>query len=97
MSLPVVLGREAEAEFDEAVDWYERQAGLGAKFVAAVRGVLTRITEMPELHPKVHGEIRCAIVTRFPYGIYYRVWTDRVEVVAVFHGRRDPSVWRKRV
>ncbi|MBV8608346.1 MAG: hypothetical protein JO034_12925 [Singulisphaera sp.] len=27
MSLPVVLRRKAQAEFDEALDWYEQQPG----------------------------------------------------------------------
>lgn len=37
MSLPVVLRAEAEAEFDEAFDYYEsRRAGLGADFTAEV-------------------------------------------------------------
>jgi hypothetical protein len=37
MNLPVVLTPEAQTEFDEAADWYEQQAGLGAAFTANVR------------------------------------------------------------
>jgi plasmid stabilization system protein ParE len=97
MTLPVVLTHEAEAEFDEAADWYERTAGLGAEFVARIRDALSRIGSMPELHAVVYQDIRRAVIRRFPYNIYYRVRADRVEVIAVFHGRRDPSVWQKRV
>jgi len=33
MSLPIVFRVEAQAEFDEAFDWYEQQrAGLGVEF-----------------------------------------------------------------
>jgi hypothetical protein len=41
MTLPIVLRREARAEFDEAFDWYEQQrAGLGVEFAERVQAVL---------------------------------------------------------
>jgi plasmid stabilization system protein ParE len=97
MSLPVVLTDEAQAEFDAAADWYETHSGLGAKFVAAVRESLNRIGAMPELHAVVLQDVRRAVLRGFPYNIYYRVRADRVEVIAVFHGRRNPSEWQTRV
>ena len=41
----------------------------------------------------VHGEVRRALVSRFPYGIFYRVESKRVVVLAVLHTARDPKVW----
>jgi len=96
MSLPVVLSHEAEAEFDEAADWYEQQSRLGVEFVARVREVLDRIGQMPELHAVVYRNVRRAMVRRFRYNIFYRVQPDRVEVLAVIHSHRDPSVWKSR-
>lgn len=96
MSLPVVLTAEAEADFDTAADWDEQQAGLGAEFTDRVRKVLTQIGQTPELHGVIHQDIRRARVQRFPYLVFYRVRPDRVEVIAVLHGRRDPSVWKNR-
>ena len=96
MNRPVVLSAEARVEFDEAVDWYERQAGTGATFIARVREVLAGIERFPESHAAVHADVRRALVRRTPYGIFYRVLTDRIEVISIFHGRRDPSNWRGR-
>jgi plasmid stabilization system protein ParE len=96
MSLPVVLSAEAEADFDAAADWYEEQAGLGTKFTLQIRQVLLSVGQMPELHAVLHRDVRRAKVKRFPYNIYYRVRADRVEVIAVLHGRRDPSIWKNR-
>jgi len=97
MSLPVVLRPEARQEYDDAFDYYEsRQAGLGAAFAARVQNVLTRIGNNPKMHAIVSGDIRKAVVTKFPYCIFYRELTDRVEVIAVFHTSRDPSVWHQR-
>lgn len=62
MSLPVVLTTEAEAEFDEAADWYEQQASLGAEITNAVREVLNRISAFPQMHQIVHKDIRRGVV-----------------------------------
>jgi plasmid stabilization system protein ParE len=96
VSQPVVLSAEAQTEFDEAVDWYERQAGTGMKFIAQVREVLEGIGMFPEAHAAVHADIRRAVVRRTPYSIFYRVLADRIEVISIFHGRRDPSAWQGR-
>lgn len=96
MGLPVVLTAEAEADFDTAAEWYEEQAGLGAKFTLRVRHARVRIGQMPELHTVLHRDVRRARLEKFPNHIYYRVRRDRVEVIAVPHGRRDPSVWKGR-
>jgi toxin ParE1/3/4 len=97
MSLPVVLRDEAQAEFDEAFDYYEaQQAGLGADFVARVQQAFDRIGANPLTHRVVYSDIRKAVVTRFPYVVFYRPHADRVEVLAVFHTSRNPSIWQGR-
>ncbi len=53
MSLPVVLRRKAQAEFDEAIDWSEQQrAGLGLDLIDRVQDVLDRISANPELNAR---------------------------------------------
>jgi hypothetical protein len=76
MSLPVILRRLAQAEFD-AADWYEqRRAGRGA-FTDAVRQVLGGIAAQPDAHPEVHGDVREALVPGYPYAVYYRPETGK--------------------
>lgn len=97
MSLPVVLRAEAEREFDESFDWYEgRKPGLGVEFAEAIQLVYDRIAANPLLHQTVFGDVRRAVVRRFPFSILYRAHADRVEILAVFHGSRDPSIWQAR-
>lgn len=97
MSLPVVVRAEAEAEFDEAFDFYDtRQVGLGPAFAAAVQKVFDGIAAQPLMHAVEFADIRKAVVRRFPFCVYYRPHPDRVEVVAVFHTSRDPSIWQAR-
>ncbi len=98
MSLPIVLRAEAEAEFDEAFDFYdERRVGLAAEFAAAVQKVFDSLAANPLIHQVVFADIRKAVVRRFPYCVFYRAHADRVEVIAVFHSRRNPSAWQDRI
>jgi plasmid stabilization system protein ParE len=96
MSLPVVLTLQAAAEFDAASDWYQEQAGLGAEFTAHIRDALRCLGEMPRVHPAIYRDICRVTLKQFPHNIYFRRKPDRVEVIAILHGRRDPSVWKKR-
>jgi toxin ParE1/3/4 len=97
MSLPLRLLPEAKAEFDAAADWYEQQRpGLGVDFIARVRDVLNRISANPRLHATVYGDVRKAVVARFPYVVIYREDAAEVVVIAVFHTARDPSIWQSR-
>jgi hypothetical protein len=36
------------------------------------------------------------VFRRFPYSLIYRVIGDDVFVLACFHGKRNPRVWRSR-
>lgn len=97
MSTPVILRRLAQAEFDDAADWYEqRRAGRGAAFTAAVRQVQAGISAAPDAHPEVYRDVREAAVPGYPYAIYYWIEPGQVTVLAVFHTSRDPTVWQSR-
>jgi plasmid stabilization system protein ParE len=98
MRLPLVVRRAAQQEFDEAVDWYERQrTGLGKLFAEQVQRAFENVRNAPYVHQALHKEVRRAPVHQFPNGIYYRVYSDRIRVISVFHEKRDPSIWQRRV
>jgi len=87
---------QAEAEALEARRWYDgRRAGLGDEFGADVDAAVARIVEHPLAFPRVRGETRRAVLTRFPYALYFRITDDSIVVLAV-HGRQDPSRWHRR-
>jgi len=44
----------------------------------------------------VHGEVRRALVRRFPYGVFYVVEGQALLVLAVAHVRRQPAYWLAR-
>jgi len=97
VSLPVILRHEAEADVQEARDQLEEvRVGLGTQVLVRIREVLARIEKMPELHGKVWQDVRAARLKQFRYIVYFIVLADRVEVLAVLHGARDPSSWQSR-
>jgi plasmid stabilization system protein ParE len=97
MNRPLVFLREAQDELDEAYAWYEQQrSGLGDDLLAAVREVLARIQDHPYIYAEVHRGVRRGVIRRFPYGVYYRAESDRIVVIAVYHGSRAPRGWQER-
>ena len=92
-----ILRPAAAADIEEAFLWYERQrAGLGDEFLKAVQSALDNIVTHPTRYPVIHRNTRRALVHRFPYQIFYRVYDEVVAVVACMHGRRDPIRWKSR-
>jgi len=88
---------EAAVDIEEAAEWYEeRRSGLGGEFLRAVRAALAGIARQPPHFPAARGEVRRARVRRFPYIIFFVPDAERVVVLAVLHGRRDPRVWQER-
>ena len=97
MSLPVILRAEAQADIQAARDDLEQvRAGLGVQFARRLRQVLEQIESMPELYGVIWQDVRAARLKQFRYLVYYVVFADRVEVLAVMHGSRDASAWQSR-
>ncbi|MGO8792243.1 MAG: type II toxin-antitoxin system RelE/ParE family toxin [Terriglobia bacterium] len=48
-----------------------------------------RLSEFPLMDRQTrHAEIRMLSVPGIPYGVYYHLLTDLIEILAVFHGAR---------
>lgn len=97
MSLPLEFHPAVREEIDHPHAWYEqRRLGLGIDFLDEVQRILAEITANPSRHGYANADIREGQLTRFPYAIYYRVLTDRIRVLAVYHTSRDPAGWQSR-
>jgi plasmid stabilization system protein ParE len=92
MKRGLVLRRIAEQEFDDAVAWYEgEREGLGWEFRAAIEEYFQRIADDPERFPEIRGEVRRAVVRRFPFVIHFLTEKNRIVILSVFHTSRDPK------
>jgi hypothetical protein len=59
----------------------DERTGLGARFLADVQQVFTRIRETPKQFPVVDRKIRRALLHAFPYAVYFRETDDSVVVL----------------
>ena len=94
---PPIVRPAASADLEDAYRWYEtQQTGLGEEFLAAADAVMKSVVANPLQFPVIHRQTRRALFHRFPYGLYYRIVSDQIIVVACMHGRRDPRRWQSR-
>ncbi len=93
----LVVAEAAAADMAEAAAWYDgHRRGVGDEFLAAVDSLLEQIGDHPMRYRVAHAALRLALVPRFPYCVFYRVEKERILVLAVTHGRRDPRQWKQR-
>lgn len=94
----VRIGEEAEAEYWEALAWYQARSDRAASgFEDAVARAIERIGEAPESFPTCDEEgFRFILLNRYPYSLIYRLIGGVVQVVAIAHSRRRPGYWSNR-
>jgi toxin ParE1/3/4 len=87
----------AKRELFESQDFYEdRAAGLGAAFLESVEAATAGIRRHPYSGSPVDAVLRRFRIVRFPYSLIYRVYEERVFILAVAHDKRRPSYWAGR-
>ncbi|MBN1931384.1 MAG: type II toxin-antitoxin system RelE/ParE family toxin [Desulfobacterales bacterium] len=89
---------EAEFEFYEAVQWYKKQKdGLDLEFVLCIDEAIERIKRNPKMFPITIKNARKSLVKKFPYILYYEENVEEIIILAVFHVKRNPKQWQRRV
>lgn len=94
----LIINPFAESDLKISADWYSLQKErLDGEFIEEIEKTILRILENPLQFPIVRKHIRMAILKRFPYGLYFYVADNVINVFAVFHFSRNPKVLRKRL
>jgi plasmid stabilization system protein ParE len=99
VAVKVRFRAEAVADVSLAREWYEAKSpGLGGAFVESLEKIVDLVVDVPEAFPEIAVGLRRALLSRFPYALYYRFDGDRddVEVIACLHTRQSSSRWRTR-
>lgn len=85
-------------EIGEAYDWYEKQvSGLGHDFLEDLQAKFEMISQSPSLYAETQRGVRRALLSVFPYGVFYATKADLVSVLGVVHTSRHPRRWPRRV
>ncbi|NBF40425.1 MAG: type II toxin-antitoxin system RelE/ParE family toxin [Spirochaetes bacterium] len=88
---------EAENEFNDAIDYYEKvERGLGYDFAGEVYLCIQRTLEYPKAWTIIDDEIHRSLVNRFPFGILYAILEGHIYILAVMHLHKEPSYWKSR-
>ncbi len=88
----------ARTDLNETINWYQSQNPPTAeRFLTLYSQAVSRILKNPRFYPLIRGKKRKARIDRpFPYSIFFTVKGDLVTIIAVFHDKRNPSIWQKR-
>ena len=87
----------AEQELLEAVSYYENvEPGLGYDFSLEVYSAVQRALAYPKAWPVLDGDVRRALVRRFPYGVLYSEEAGELLIIAVMNLHREPEYWKAR-
>jgi plasmid stabilization system protein ParE len=89
---------DAELGLIEEAAYYESEVpGLGSRFAGEVDHVIELLLGNPKIGALVDEELRHFVLRRFPHSIIYVVFKEKLFIIAVAHGSRNPGYWRSRI
>jgi plasmid stabilization system protein ParE len=98
MTFRLVLRPEVEAEVTAAYLWYKRRSpSAGTAFLRSLDDRIESVRTDPERYRLIYRTARRALLSRFPYALYFGIEDSDVVVVACCHTRRRPRYWQSRV
>jgi toxin ParE1/3/4 len=87
----------AEDEATQAALWYnDKSSGLGNDFLLALDAKINAIQRNPTQFQEVYKSIRRAVISRFPFGVFFTIENDTIYILAVLHTSRNPKIWKGR-
>lgn len=82
MNFEIFIKPRSELDLFEVFKFYDEQSsGLGDEF----------ISRNPKACPKMYKDFHRGLVSRFPFGIYYKIERKRIVVFAVLDLRQNPE------
>jgi plasmid stabilization system protein ParE len=92
MNLEIFIKPRAELDLLDAFIFYgEQSSGLGEEFIRCVDAKLEFINRYPKACPEMYKDFRRGLISRFPFGIYYKIEEKRIVVFAVLDLRQNPE------
>jgi toxin ParE1/3/4 len=96
--LPLDFHPDARIDAVEAYRWYaERSQDAAEAFRTELQNAGNSIQQSPEFWAQYLFGTRRYLMKRFPFVVVDRLTVDRIEILAVAHGRRKPGYWRCRL
>ena len=81
-------------DLSAAASYYDEiSPDLGNRFRASVRARLCDVADRPESFGRLQGEMRVAILDRFPYVMIFENRNTHISILGVFHAASDQNGW----
>ena len=87
----------AEVDIKESVSFYrEENEELASVFLKCLDDTFRLTLRNPEAYTTVKFNVRKAVLGKFPFSIFYVLSDGTIFILAVFHEKRNPELWKKR-
>ena len=96
----IVTREEAHYDIIAAMAHYARKdTALAHRFLYALDEKINHISQFPQSYPvKIKNTYRRAVLSNFPYSIYYKIEPDKTIVItAVLSNKLDPKIVLKNI
>lgn len=95
----LIISKEAKWDIIEISEWYDRKSpGLGDRFLSALDDCFDHILCEPEINRLLpETEFRRAVVSKWPYQIFFVFEPPMVEILALIHTSRGPEHYTERL
>ena len=95
--MKLLVSLEAGLDIAEAVDFLrDRSPQLPTRFRQSLERSYSSIIEHPAMFPLVHRQFRRALISHFPYAVFYVIEPEAIVIMGVVHQARHPSTWQRR-
>jgi len=97
----IIWTKEAKADRLQIINWYESiLSKLAQEFNDEVSQKINKIVvPFPKIARVAHKNARRLSLDQFPYNLVYTIDDEKkeVQILAIVHDKRNPSVWQDRV
>lgn len=94
----LIYHANAFADIRDAVEFYEADSPSAAENLKTeIKRSLRLIETNPARFAVVEGDVRRCRVQRFPFDLYFTLFSDHAKLHALIHHSRHPDHWKHRL
>ena len=97
MKYSLLVSETAYKDATVIFDWYESKlAGLGDRFINELKVAKTDLLNNPLAFAKWNKIIISIVMRKFPYKLFYKIYDDKIVILAIIHARRSKRYLKRR-